>query len=282
MPQTAHREDTAPARIGRYTVDAPVVSGTFARLFRARDPALDRQVAIKLFSLAPEQAAAICFDVAEWRRRFVVEARVMAALDHPHVVRVLDVGRHEGAPYMVMPYLAANLRREIGRDEGGPGLAPLERPRAMEPRRAATVLAELASALAAIHAAGLVHRDVKPTNLLLTRPQNGSVKLCDFGMAKVAGRAEPAEPVWFGSPDYMAPEQGRGAHFATDRSDVYAAGVLGWRLLLGRLPDGDISGLPPEAPDGLRRLLADATSVEPCRRPSAAEMVGRLAELDWG
>jgi serine/threonine-protein kinase len=281
MPQPALREDTVPARIGRYVVESLVVSGSFARLFRAQDTSLGRPVAIKLFSLTPERAAEICFDVDEWRRRFVVEARVMAAIDHPHVVRILDCGRHDGEPYAVMPWLPANLRREIGRDHVRPGQSPYERPRPVPPRRAAALLAELASALAVIHAAGLVHRDVKPSNLLATRPEGGSIKLCDFGMVKSAAMPE-CPGVWFGSRDYLAPEQGRDASLATDRSDVFSVAVLGWRLLLGHLPESPRDRPPPGTPEDFGRLLAEALSFDPAGRPPATEMVRRLAALEWG
>jgi eukaryotic-like serine/threonine-protein kinase len=275
MLQVETIKEVIPAQIGRYRVAAHVVSATFSRVFRAHDADLNRWVAIKLFSLTPEQAAHTCFDVPEWRRRFVLEAEVLSNLDHPHVIHVDELGWHAGEPFMVMPYMAANLRREIGLDIDGPGLASYERPRALSPDRAVAVLAQLASALAAIHAAGLVHRDVKPTNLLLDQPEGGTVKLCDFGMIKVAGRPEPLQMVWFGSPDYMSPEQGCVAGLATDRSDVYSAGVLAYRLLTGRLPAPN----GPPFPEELRPLVAQMMAPNPSRRPSAAEVASRLMEI---
>jgi serine/threonine-protein kinase len=268
-----------PARIGRYTVERQVAAGVFGRLFRAHDPALGRWVAVKLFSLSAAAAAGICYDVAEWRRRFVVEARVLARFDHPHIVRVEELGWHDGEPFMVMPYLDANLRGEIGADVDDPALPPPLKPHAIRPARAAEILAQLLSALVAIHAAGMVHRDLKPANLLLTGREGGTVKLCDFGYVKVPGQVESQAEVWFGSPDYMSPEQGRSAAAATDRSDVYSAGVLAWRMLAGVLPSPGAQppgALPPGLPAGFVDIVRAALSPSPAARPSAAEMLGRL------
>ena len=271
---TEGRTGAVPARIGRYPVEGRIAAGTFARIFRARDEALGRLVAIKLYSLTDAAVAQICLDRAAWRRHFIVEARIMARIDHPHVVPVWDMGVHDGEPYMVMPFMVANLRREIGRDRDSADLAPQERPRPVPVARAVRILADLAAALTAIHAGGLVHRDVKPGNLLLTRPEGGTVKLGDFGMVRVPNLAE-AEGVWFGSPDYMSPEQGRDARAATDRSDMYSAGKVGWRLLTGRLLQ---DGSPPAdgVPAPLAALLNECLAPDPARRPSAVTFRERL------
>ncbi len=270
-------EAELPAAIGRYRIVRQVTTGVFGRLLLAHDPALDRRVAIKLFALTDKAAAAICYDVAEWRRRFVREARLLARLDHPHIVRVDEMGWHRGEPWLAMPYLEANLRAEIGCDFDSPGLPEPLRPHAIAPDRAAELLRQVLAALATLHEAGIVHRDIKPTNLLLTSLAGGTLKLCDFGYAQIPGQGEPRSDVWFGSSDYISREQAQSAAAATDRSDIYSVGVLAWRMLTGRLPPRGT--LPPDLPDGLAALIDAARAADPQARPSAAAMLAALGRM---
>lgn len=281
---------SVPERIGRYPLQALVVTSNFSHLFRAVDPELNRALAIKLFRVAPSRLERLPYDRAEWQRRFIVEARVLAAIDSPHVIRVDDFGWHEGAPYLVMPYCVANLRREIGRDANDPqqaaALPEAERPRAVAPPRAMEIVRETCLGLAALHAQGFVHRDVKPTNLLLTTRAHGTVKLCDLGLAKLpqrdGSRSVSQAGVWIGTPDYLAPEQRENAAAATDRADVYAAGVLAYRLLTGRLPVGAfpppgvlVADVPPE----LDRLVMAMLAPTPRDRPPALSIAVQLGVL---
>ena len=266
-----------PAAIGRYRIVRQVTAGVFGRVLLAHDPALDRRIAIKLFSLSDEAAESLCYDLAEWRRRFVQEARILARLDHPHVIAVHEMGWLAGEPWLAMPYMAANLRAEIGCDIDDPELPEPLRPHAVDPARAAELLRQVLAALAALHAAGIVHRDVKPTNLLLTGRNGGLLKLCDFGYAKTLGQVEPRRDAWFGSPDYISPEQAYSAAAATDRSDIYSVGVLAWRMLTGRLPpDG---ALPAGLPDGFAALVGAAMAADPSARPSAVAMLVALDRM---
>ena len=187
------------------------------------------------------------------------------------------MGWHRGEPWLAMPYLEANLRAEIGCDFDGPGLPEPLRPHAIAPDRAAELLRQVLAALATLHEAGIVHRDIKPTNLLLTSLAGGTLKLCDFGYAQIPGQGEPRSDVWFGSSDYISREQAQSAAAATDRSDIYSVGVLAWRMLTGRLPPRGT--LPPDLPDGLAALIDAARAADPQARPSAAAMLAALGRM---
>jgi serine/threonine-protein kinase len=276
---------SVPSVLGNYVIEALVVAGAFSQVFRALDRELGRTVAVKVFSLSPDKEAGLPYDRAEWRRRFVAEARLLARMDHPHLVRVDALGwLPDGTPYTVMPWHAANLRREIGRDlhdaDHPRALPAVERPRALSAGRARTVLRQVCLGLAALHAQGVVHRDVKPTNLLLTARENGVVRLCDLGFARGPGGSGMSRAgVWIGTADYCAPEQRADASRATDRADIYAVGVLAYRLLTGMLPVGAFS---PVAALGVAdagrwdALIRAAMAPRPSDRPTAVELAVEL------
>lgn len=261
----------------------------FSDIWLAEDTALERAVAIKLFRpKADEDGIVPPFHVDEWRRRFLIEARQQARFDHPHIVPVVALDYlADGTPALVMQYMSGSLRSEAGADvveprtnQGeGQAQAPQDRPRALPAARVRQVLIETLAALSALHARQMVHRDVKPGNLLLTNGPGSRVKLTDFGMLRLPDEAPSAERVWIGTLDYISPEQYQDAHRVTDRADIFSVAMVGWRLLTGTLPD---KAKPLEAPghdeafcDLLRRVL----SSPPDQRPSAPEMIGRLAAL---
>jgi serine/threonine-protein kinase len=268
-----------------YRVDALVVTSNFAQVFRAVDTALDITVALKVYRVEPELLSRLPYPEAEWRRRFLREARVLARLDHPHIIRVNAFGHLDnGRPWMAMPYCVANLRREIGRDTVTPeecaALPEGERPRRLAPERARRVLTQLCQALGAMHAQGFVHRDIKPTNLLLTAREDGDIKLCDFGFAKLpSGDSSSGAGKWIGTPDYIAPEQRRDASRVNDRADIYAVGVLAYRLLTGELPLGAFpppSAVVPGLPGAFDDVVRDAMAPRPELRPPAMVLARRL------
>ncbi len=277
-----------PDRLGPYVVEGLIVTSAFSRVFRARDEALGRQVALKVFHLTEARAARLPYSWADWRRRFIAEARILARIDHPNVVRVegLDF-LADHTPYMVMPWHVANLRVAIGRDTRDPKrlgrLPEAEHPRAVSPATARTILREASLGLAALHARNIVHRDLKPTNLLLTARQGGTVRLCDLGMAKLPSEvASSRGGVWIGTENYCAPEQREDASRVTDRADIYALGVLAYRLIAGRLPQG---AFPPasELVAGLSgqwdKLVRDMMNPVAAGRPTAVQVAARLAAL---
>ena len=219
--------------LGPYEILTPLGAGGMGEVWKARDPKLDRFVAIKV--LPPDFAAD-----ADRLRRFQQEARVVASLSHPHVVHVYEAGEFEGAPYLVMELLEGETLRERLRGK------------AIPPRRAAELVRDVALGLAAAHSKGILHRDLKPENIFLMK--DGRVKVLDFGLAKArvastdsrvetaaftAAVSEPGQVV--GTSGYMSPEQVRG-EVLDARSDLFSLGVVLWEMVTGDRPfKGDSS-----------------------------------------
>src|SRR5438105_7149311 len=201
----------------RYEIKQQVARGGMAEVFLARDLLLDRPVALKV--LFPEFAADRSF-VERFRR----EARSAAALNHPNIVSVYDTGEENGTYYIVMEYVEGRTLRDIIRSDG-----PLL------PQRAADIGADIAGALAFAHRHGVVHRDVKPGNVLIDRA--GRVKVTDFGIARAGDMQENLTQTGavMGTATYFSPEQAQGG--AIDpRSDVYSLGVVLYEMATGRPP----------------------------------------------
>lgn len=263
-----------PKVLGGFRLQELVAESTFSNVYRGKDDLLQRTVAVKVFRLTSEKEAALPYDRTEWRRRFIAEARILAQLDHPNVVRVDALGfLPDGSPYMVMPWHVANLRREIGRDSSNPARIELmpasQRPRALGFSRVITILRQVCLGLSALHARGWVHRDVKPTNLLLTARENGQVRLCDLGFARVPDGSTSRAGVWIGTPDYCAPEQREDAASVRFSADIYSVGVLAYRLMTGRLPVGSY---PPVGNPEMDGVIRRAMAPRPEERPTAVEM----------
>jgi hypothetical protein len=213
----------AGTRLGPYEIVSSLGAGGMGEVYRARDPRLGRDVAIKVIGgegpPAPERL-----------RRFEQEARSVAALQHPHILAVHDLGTHEGRPYLVLELLEGETLRE--RLSHGP----------FPVRKAVEIAVQICDGLAAAHAHGVVHRDLKPENVFLVR--EGGVKLLDFGLAKLLEAAEEGgseaatetatdRGTWVGTPGYVSPEQLRGKG-ATARSDVFALGAVLFEMLTGQ------------------------------------------------
>ncbi|MEZ0396746.1 MAG: serine/threonine-protein kinase [Anaerolineales bacterium] len=205
--------------IGRYHVLEQLGEGGMATVFKAYDTRLEREVAFKVIrkdAFPPEQLERIL-------KRFEREAKALARLTHPNIVSIIDYGDHEGAPYLVMPFLpGGTLKQSLGK--------PLPW------REAVQLILPVAHALAFAHSQGIVHRDVKPANILTTL--SGEPMLTDFGIAKILEDAEgqtlTGTGVGIGTPEYMAPEQWTGQ--AGPQADVYSLGVVFYELVTGRKP----------------------------------------------
>ncbi|HEX5619678.1 MAG TPA: protein kinase [Solirubrobacteraceae bacterium] len=212
-------ELTAGTIFAGYRVDALAGRGGMGVVYRATEIALERTVAVKV--MAPWLAED---DVA--RRRFLREARLAASLEHPNVIPIHAAGEHEGLAYLVMRYVDGSDLRGLIRSEG-----------ALAPARATRIVAEVAAALDAAHAVGLVHRDVKPANVLLDADEH--VYLADFGLTRGEWSTSGPQPtesgVFVGTSDYVAPEQIRGVSVDA-RADVYSLGAVLFHVLTGETP----------------------------------------------
>jgi beta-lactam-binding protein with PASTA domain/serine/threonine protein kinase len=255
---------------GRYRVQSHIADGGMASVYLALDTRLDRDVALKVLrrDLAQDEGFA---------SRFRREARSAARLSHPNVVSVFDQGEDDGHMFLAMEYVPGQTLREVMRAEG-----PLT------PRAALDIMAPVLQALGAAHRAGIIHRDVKPENIIL-REDDGTVKVADFGLARaVSNQTSTSQTgVLLGTVAYLSPEQvERG--IADARSDVYAAGLILFEMLTGSkaftgdtpihiayqhvhssvpAPSSRVSTVPGE----LDALVALATSRDPDQRPSDAD-----------
>jgi Tol biopolymer transport system component/serine/threonine protein kinase len=213
------------ANIGRYHIVAPLGQGGMAEVYRAYDTRLECEVAIKV--IRRDAFAPSVLD--EVLQRFQREARALAQLNHPNIVKVTDYDQYESIPYLVMPFLAGGTLKEQMRQRSKDGGA-------YSPDEAARLLAPVARALEYAHQRGVLHRDVKPANILLT--DSGAPLLADFGIARLLASGEgntlTATGMGIGTPEYMAPEQGMGQ--PVPASDQYALGVILYELLTGRKP----------------------------------------------
>jgi serine/threonine-protein kinase len=244
-------------KLGRYELVRVLGKGAMGVVYEARDPNLDRQVAIKTImvdDLAPQAAA-------EYEERFRTEARSAARLQHPNIVSVYDSDRDGSTAFLVMEYIQGeDLKQHLDRGE---------RP---TPEQALALVADLLSALDFAHRTGVVHRDVKPANLLIE--PGGRLKLTDFGVARVSGEATRTQGGMIGTLKYMAPEAVQGLK-VDHRADLFSAAVVAYQLLTGVRPfEGDndfaiihqIIGqeavaptiLRPELPPGVDDVLAKA------------------------
>jgi serine/threonine-protein kinase len=259
----------------RYRIESQVASGGMATVYLATDQRLDRQVAIKVIHqhLAND---------ANFQEKFVVEAKTAAKLSHPNLVNVFDQGSDSGTTYLVMEYVPGITLRDALNEYG-----PLPTVRALE------MMAQILSGLAAAHRAGILHRDLKPDNVLLA--DDGRVKLGDFGLARAIS-AHTSTGDLVGTIAYLSPELvTRG--LADARSDVYAAGILLYELLTGKQPfEGEQavqiayqhanstvpapSLLAKDAPSAVDRLVAWATAKSPSDRPAdAGELLAKVNAL---
>jgi Protein kinase domain len=264
-----------PKSIGRYEILERVARGGMGALYRARDPVLEREVAIKVM------LADFSHD-ANGRTRFYREARAIARLQHRNIVTLFDYGEDEGNPFIVMEFLQGQTL--AARVKHGPPVPLVQ---------ALATGAQLCTGLHFAHGSGIVHRDVKPANIWLE--DDGGVKLLDFGIAKFGDTDVTQAGDVLGSISYMSPEQLAGGTI-DGRSDIFSAGIVMFELLAGRRPfQGDSPtaimmkiiheeapplDAVPGAPAKLRGLIAKALEKNPDRRyQRAAEFASELRDL---
>jgi len=290
-PEPAHalREEAAPWKfaalsgmeIGGCRLERPLGHGASSTVYLGRHLLLDVPVAVKVFSASSAQWSQENF------RRFIREARAAAKLQHPNVVGVLNAGAERGVHFLVQRYI-----------EGATLKSRIEAETRLDEPSVVRILRDIATGLSAVHALGIIHRDVKPANIILT--SSGAAILTDFGLARTGGRGEvSSESGLVGTPYYMAPEECMGK--AVDgRADLYSLGATGYHAVTGRPPfagdlpvdviRGHIEGIPPSPQDlapglskGISQVLMKLLSKSPDRRyGSAEELIRALEELHTG
>ena len=262
---------------GRYLVTGKLGSGSFATVYRAHDPALVRDVALKVLY---EHLA----DADDDRARFLAEARALASLRHPGIVAVHDSGELDGRPFFTMELLPGRTLARLIAEEGP---QPLD--------RALAALTALAEAIDAVHAGGFVHRDIKDANVMIA--PDGRVTLMDFGIVLSLGAARLTQTGYgMGTPENAAPEQIRGEGVGPS-ADIYALGILAYQVLSAKLPfSGDVAHvlhaqafdeppslarLRPELPVAVCQAIAWALAKDPAERPaSGAAFVAALESAE--
>lgn len=265
---------TLPDRIGRYTILGRLGEGAMGAVYLGRDDDLDREVALKVMTRGEKDQDA--------RARFLREARAAARLQHPNIIVIYELGEHEGAPYMALEYLeGVDLQRGIDA-----GVKP-------DPRFTLPIVLQVLAGLGHAHDHGIVHRDVKPSNIFL--PLGGPAKVTDFGVARLAGHnVTTTSGVVSGTPSYMSPEQVQGGEI-DGRSDLFSVALILYELVTGERAfraetvvavffkvlheEVDLTLIPPgDEWDKLRKVIARGmTRPREQRYPDARSMAADLA-----
>ena len=269
----------ATNRLGRYEILGELGRGAMGVVYRARDPIIDRVVALKTINLALTGAA-----LASFEARFFQEARSAGRLNHPNIVTIYDAGKADGVAYIAMEFLEGTSLREVLDEQ-----SPLSIQRILE------TVAQVARGLAYAHENGVVHRDIKPANIIVLK--NRRPKITDFGIARL-GEADGVGSERAGSPKYMSPEQIRGDVTLDGRSDVFSLGTVLYEMLTGRPPFGGETvteimqavlehtppvpsvvdaHVPPELDGVVMRMLAKRPDD---RYPSARSLFRELRRVD--
>ncbi len=260
-PQTAAKNGGMPQRLGRYVIEKHIGRGAMGAVYLARDPRINRSVAVKAIPIEKEFEDE---ELKEARLRFFREAESAGRLTHPNIITVFDAGEDKGLAYIAMEYVP-----------GIPLTSFVDPTKLLAPKRALELVACTADALDYAHNQGVIHRDIKPANLLYN-PKEGSLKISDFGVARMTDNNRTKTGIVLGTPMYMSPEQ-LGAEKLTGLSDLFSLGVTLYELLVGEVPfkasniavlmtkittedpvpvSGKRAGIPPSVDTVLAKALA--------------------------
>ncbi len=263
--------------IGSYRIIEPIGQGGMAAVYKAHHPLLNRHVAIKIMHQA-------LLEDTDFLARFRREAQIIANLEHPNIVPVYDYSEHQGQPYLVMKYIEGpTLKQEIASGD-------------LSFEQIIGILAAVADGLTYAHRRGVLHRDVKPSNIILDADQRPY--LTDFGLARLAqsGQSTLSQDMLIGTPHYISPEQARGNSELGPGTDIYALGVILYEVAVGRVPfsgntpyaivhDHIYTPLPlpteinPDVPPQVEAVLLRALAKEPADRyPSATELMAAFQD----
>jgi serine/threonine protein kinase len=269
------------SNIGRYEIIRELGRGGTAAVFLARDPYMQREVAIKLLSGA-------LTDDPQFRTRFQHEAAIVAVLDHPYIVPVYDFGYHEEQPFIVMRHMLGGSLAEV-----------IQKQKVLSISESAQIIERMGAALDEAHRCGIIHRDFKPHNILMDA--QGETFLADFGLFKIANWSSPMSAVYvMGTAAYMSPEQVHGDMEIDRRTDVYAMGVSLFEMLSGRPPYQDenqtklmmkhvldpvpdITALLPDLPAAMAAVITRAMAKDPnARYGTAGEFAAAVVSISRG
>lgn len=271
-----------PGRLGRYLVQHELGRGAMGVVYRARDPVINREVAIKTIPLAAEFEG---HELEEARQKFFREAETAGRLSHPNIVTIYDAGEHDGTAYIAMELLRGQHLVEYTSSA-----------RLLPPAIAIEIVARLADALHYAHRQGVVHRDVKPANVMFD-PPSGELKITDFGIARLTDTGRTRTGIVLGTPSFMSPEQLQG-RAVTGRSDLFSLAVTLFQLLTGQLPfradsmpglmlaiaqepPPPIGVIRPGLPKGMQGFLDRALAKDPeSRHECGAEFAMVLRDLN--
>ncbi len=223
-------------RLGRYQLEREIGRGAMGIVYLGRDTAINRLVAIKAIPLASEFSDA---ELVEARSRFFREAETAGRLNHPNIVTIYDVGEERGLAYIAMEYLKGRHLSDYAKSD-----------RLLEPRKVLDVIGRTADALGFAHKQQVVHRDIKPANLMYD-PSTDTLKITDFGIARLSGAGSTRTGIVLGTPSFMSPEQLEG-RTVTGHSDLFSLGVSLFQLLTGQLP------FTADSMTGLMQQIAEA------------------------
>jgi serine/threonine protein kinase len=262
-------EDLTGKQFGPYQIVAPLGEGGMAAVYKAYQPSMERYVAVKVL---PRQLA----ESAEFIARFKREAHLLAQLQHPHILPVFDYGQAEGFTYIVMPFIQSGT------------LADVMKTRQMSLTEIRRIITQVGDALGYAHARGMIHRDVKPSNVLVD--ERGNCLLTDFGLARMteatSGKLTSSGAI-MGTPAYMSPEQGAGSPL-DGRSDIYSLGIIMYEMITGQVPYSAetpiaivfkhiqdplpaVRKLVPDLPEEIELVLIKSLAKKPADRYQNAE-----------